>query len=94
MAMTVEVGRLHKERQALEQQIADLFAFFAKQRAEMVRYNDRFFKILILNTTLKQEAKDDEVKTQEAQKQASQLVRKAASSGRPLPVPGQLSNKR
>ena len=34
--MTQEVGRLQKERQALEQQIAELFAFFAKQRAEMV----------------------------------------------------------
>ena len=36
MAMTCEVGRLQRERQVLEQQIADLFAFFAKQRAEMV----------------------------------------------------------
>ena len=37
MAMTNEVSRLQRERQMLEQQIADLFAFFAKQRAEMVR---------------------------------------------------------
>lgn len=36
MTMTCEVGRLQRERQILEQQIADLFAFFAKQRAEMV----------------------------------------------------------
>ena len=36
MMMTCEVGRLQRERQMLEQQIADLFAFFAKQRAEMV----------------------------------------------------------
>ncbi|KAI5123915.1 hypothetical protein M0805_006333 [Coniferiporia weirii] len=35
MMMTCEVGRLQRERQMLEQQIADLFAFFAKQRAEM-----------------------------------------------------------
>jgi len=37
MTMTCEVGRLQRERQMLEQQIADLFAFFAKQRAEMER---------------------------------------------------------
>lgn len=37
MMMTCEVGRLQRERQMLEQQIADLFAFFSKQRAEMVR---------------------------------------------------------
>ena len=36
MMMTCEVSRLQRERQMLEQQIADLFAFFAKQRAEMV----------------------------------------------------------
>lgn len=30
--MTSEVTRLHKERQALEGQIADLFAFYAKQK--------------------------------------------------------------
>ena len=36
MMMTCEVGRLQRERQALEQQISDLFAFFAKQRTEMV----------------------------------------------------------
>lgn len=38
--MTQEVGRLQKERQALEQQIADLFTFYAKQKnltAGMVR---------------------------------------------------------
>ncbi|KAL5523743.1 hypothetical protein ACEPAG_7916 [Sanghuangporus baumii] len=35
MMMTCEVGRLQRERQILEQQIADLFTFFAKQRAEM-----------------------------------------------------------
>ncbi|KAL5485245.1 hypothetical protein ACEPAI_7887 [Sanghuangporus weigelae] len=35
MMMTCEVGRLQRERQMLEQQIADLFTFFAKQRAEM-----------------------------------------------------------
>ena len=31
--MTGEVGRLQKERQALEQQIADLFTFYAKQKS-------------------------------------------------------------
>jgi septal ring factor EnvC (AmiA/AmiB activator) len=36
LTMTQEVGRLQRERQALEQQIAELFAFFAKQRAEEV----------------------------------------------------------
>lgn len=30
--MTQDVGRLHKERQAIEQQIADLFAFYSKQK--------------------------------------------------------------
>ena len=30
--MTQEVDRLHKERQGLEQHIADLFAFYAKQK--------------------------------------------------------------
>ena len=33
MTMTGEVGRLQKERQALEQQIADLFTFYAKQKS-------------------------------------------------------------
>ena len=30
--MTQEVTRLQRERQMLEQQIADLFAFYAKQK--------------------------------------------------------------
>lgn len=34
--MTSEVGRLQRERQMLEQQISDLFAFLSKQRVEMV----------------------------------------------------------
>lgn len=33
MNMTGEVGRLQKERQALEHQIADLFTFYAKQKS-------------------------------------------------------------
>ena len=32
MLMTQEVTRLQRERQGLEQQIADLFAFYAKQK--------------------------------------------------------------
>ncbi|THH02060.1 hypothetical protein EW026_g703 [Hermanssonia centrifuga] len=32
LLMTQEVARLHRERQTLEQQIADLFAFYAKQK--------------------------------------------------------------
>ncbi|KAI0085181.1 hypothetical protein BDY19DRAFT_897093 [Irpex rosettiformis] len=32
MLMTQDVDRLHKERQGLEQHIADLFAFYAKQK--------------------------------------------------------------
>lgn len=32
LSMTQEVTRLQRERQALEQQIADLFAFYAKQK--------------------------------------------------------------
>ncbi|THH31346.1 hypothetical protein EUX98_g2854 [Antrodiella citrinella] len=32
LLMTQEVGRLQKERQTLEQQIADLFSFYAKQK--------------------------------------------------------------
>jgi hypothetical protein len=30
--MTQEVGRLHRERQAIQNQIADLFAFYTKQK--------------------------------------------------------------
>lgn len=30
--MTEQVGRLHRERQAMEAQIADLFAFYTKQK--------------------------------------------------------------
>ena len=33
MIMIGEVGRLQKERQALEHQIADLFTFYAKQKS-------------------------------------------------------------
>ena len=33
MIMTGEVGKLQKERQALEHQIADLFTFYAKQKS-------------------------------------------------------------
>lgn len=29
--MTKEVGRLHQEKQSIENQIADLFAFYSKQ---------------------------------------------------------------
>jgi hypothetical protein len=32
--MTQDVGRLHKEKQVIEQQIADLFAFYSKQKQE------------------------------------------------------------
>ncbi|KZP05947.1 hypothetical protein FIBSPDRAFT_842641 [Athelia psychrophila] len=32
MVMAQDVGRLHKERQAVEQQIADLFAFYSAQK--------------------------------------------------------------
>ncbi|KAG2750233.1 hypothetical protein P692DRAFT_20729779 [Suillus brevipes Sb2] len=32
--MTQDVGKLHKEKQAIEQQIADLFAFYSKQKQE------------------------------------------------------------
>lgn len=31
--MTREVGRLYKERQTVENQIADLFAFYSKQKS-------------------------------------------------------------
>lgn len=31
--MTEEVGRLHQARQAMQSQIADLFAFYTKQKA-------------------------------------------------------------
>ncbi|OCH92336.1 hypothetical protein OBBRIDRAFT_886367 [Obba rivulosa] len=34
LLMTQEVGRLQKERQTLEQQIADLFAFYTKQKQD------------------------------------------------------------
>lgn len=36
LLMTQEVGRLQKERQSLEQQIADLFSFYAKQKQSNV----------------------------------------------------------
>jgi hypothetical protein len=32
LGMTHEVGRLHRERQAVQNQIADLFAFYTKQQ--------------------------------------------------------------
>ena len=32
--MTQDVGRLHQEKQAIEQQIGDLFAFYSKQKQE------------------------------------------------------------
>lgn len=32
--MTQDVGRLHQEKQVIEQQIADLFAFYSKQKQE------------------------------------------------------------
>lgn len=32
MGMTQEVGRLHRERQTVENQIADLFTFYSKQK--------------------------------------------------------------
>ncbi|PPR07712.1 hypothetical protein CVT26_003735, partial [Gymnopilus dilepis] len=39
MAMTEEVGRLHREKQVVENQISDLFAFYSKhsKQPEMVR---------------------------------------------------------
>jgi hypothetical protein len=37
LGMTQEVGRLHRERQGLQNQIADLFAFYTKQKGEVVR---------------------------------------------------------
>ncbi|KAJ3533009.1 hypothetical protein NM688_g7344 [Phlebia brevispora] len=37
LAMTSEVARLHRERQSLEQHIADLFAFYAKQKQNGVK---------------------------------------------------------
>lgn len=32
--MTQDVGRLHQEKQVIEQQIADLFTFYSKQKQE------------------------------------------------------------
>ena len=32
MSMTEEVGRLHREKQVVENQISDLFAFYTKQK--------------------------------------------------------------
>jgi len=32
LVMTQDVGRLHKEKQAIEQHIADLFTFYSKQK--------------------------------------------------------------
>lgn len=33
MTMTEEVGRLHREKQVVENQISDLFAFYTKQKS-------------------------------------------------------------
>ena len=33
MSMTEEVGRLHREKQVVENQISDLFAFYTKQKS-------------------------------------------------------------
>jgi hypothetical protein len=32
--MTQDVGRLHQEKQVIERQIADLFAFYSKQKQD------------------------------------------------------------
>jgi len=40
---TQEVGRLQRERQLLEQQIADLFAFYSKQK-QTVQVSERIVK--------------------------------------------------
>jgi len=34
MAMTEEVGRLHREKQMIENQISDLFAFYSKHKQQ------------------------------------------------------------
>jgi hypothetical protein len=48
--MTQDVGRLHKERQAIEQQIADLFAFYSKQKqSSPVRFHLLSILVLSLN---------------------------------------------
>jgi len=36
MAMTEEVRRLHNEKQQVENQISDLFAFYSKHKQELV----------------------------------------------------------
>jgi prophage DNA circulation protein len=36
MAMTEEVGRLHREKQVIENQISDLFAFYSKHKQSVV----------------------------------------------------------
>jgi len=36
MAMTEEVGRLHREKQIIENQISDLFAFYSKHKQSTV----------------------------------------------------------
>lgn len=36
MLMTQEVNRLQRERQGMEQQIADLFAFYGRQKAQIM----------------------------------------------------------
>lgn len=36
MLMTQEVSRLQRERQGMEQQIADLFAFYGRQKAQIM----------------------------------------------------------
>lgn len=82
--MTCEVGRLQRERQMLEQQIADLFAFFSKQRAEMVRHFHKESEEM-LNVT--QEAMQRGRAQQNIQPPPAQHAR-SNSRARPLPVPG------
>jgi len=44
MVMTGEVGRLHREKQIIENQISDLFAFYSKHKQETV---NRFIKNIL-----------------------------------------------
>jgi len=43
---TQEVGRLQRERQLLEQQIADLFAFYSKQKQTVMVSERHIYRLL------------------------------------------------
>ncbi|KAF8160742.1 hypothetical protein B0H34DRAFT_795616 [Crassisporium funariophilum] len=75
MGMTEEVGRLHREKQVVENQISDLFAFYTKQKQTSAPLGPNH-----VNKTLAPHP-------QQTQERRSNIPR---SNHRPLPYPRQL----